>query len=59
MTNRIAFNRCRYVVAPAFCLEAFCRARTIPVAWIREKRGKHYLRLWGRWKARGVNENTD
>jgi len=51
--NRIAFNRCRYVVAPAFCLEAFCRARSIPIGWIREKRGKHYLRLWGQWKTRG------
>ncbi|MFX0084342.1 MAG: hypothetical protein ACFFAU_01610 [Candidatus Hodarchaeota archaeon] len=50
MINRISINRCRYVVGTYDEVKEYAKSHKIPVKWIRLKRGKYYLRLWGRYK---------
>ncbi len=50
MINRISINGCRYVIGNRDELENFCKLKNISIEWIREKRGKLYLRLWGSYK---------
>ena len=55
MIDRISLNGCRYIVDESgSSIEDFCHRNKIPLAWIRYKWGKYYLRLWGRYKLRAV-----
>jgi hypothetical protein len=51
MIDRCTMNKCRYLVSEDKAeLIQYCADHGINPDWIRERDGKHYLRLWGRYK---------
>lgn len=52
--GRLGMNGCRYWVSESYDeLYQFCVGNAINPQWIRRKKGKYYLRLWGSYRNKG------